>query len=129
MRKTLILSALILSFAVINFAQKAEPLEIKFAKGKSSKVLMETLSNDQQMEYVFAAKAGQKVSLKVTSKPSGKFFDFTLAGDGFDFQTEYDSYSDYSFTAPQTGNYFLNVRKRPTGANKTAKFYLTLTIR
>lgn len=125
----MILSALVLSFAVSNSAQKAEPLEIKFAKGKSSKILSETLSNNEQMEYFFAARAGQKISLGVTSKPAGKLFDFTLAGDGFEFQTDYDSYSEYKFTAPKSGNYLVFVRKRPTESSKTAKFYLTLSIK
>ena len=88
-----------------------------------------TLSNDQQMEYIFGAKGGQKITLKVTSQPKGGFFDFTIDGDGFDLETDLDSYSDYTFTAPQTGDYFLAVRKRPTEKTKTAKLFLSLTIK
>lgn len=119
-------------FAVSAFAQnggKAEPKRIQFAKGKSSVILTETLSNDQQMEYVFGAKAGQKITLKVTSSPKGKFFDFDLMGDGFELETERDYYDDYTFTAPETGDYLVFVRKRPTGKISRAKFFLTLTIK
>lgn len=110
-------------------AQKAEPNEIKFAKGKSSATVSDTLSNSQEKDFVFGAKAGQQISLKVTSKPSGNLFDFTIAGDGFEVQTEYDSYSEYKFTAPETGKYLLTVRKRPTEATQKAKFFLTLSIK
>lgn len=114
------------------FAQnggKAEPNRIKFAKGKSAATVSARLSNNQEMDYVFTAKAGQKITLKVVSAPKGDLFDFTIDGDGFDVETEYDSYSDYSFTAPQTGDYLLFVRKRPTQKVPKAKFFLTLTIK
>jgi hypothetical protein len=125
----IIIAAISLLFALNGFAQKAEPNRIKFAKGKTSATVSGTLSNEQEMDYVFGAKAGQKVSLKVASEPKGFLFDFTLMGDGFDFQTELDSYYDYEFTTPETGDYLLTVRKRPTEKNKTAKFFLTLTIK
>ena len=128
---TIVIAILFLCAANI-FAQgggKAEANRINFAKGKSSATLSGKLSNDNQMEYVFGAKAGQKITLKVSSAPKGNFFDFVVSGDGFEFETEYDSYSDYSFTAPETGDYFVFVRKRPTENTKTAKFFLTLTIK
>ncbi|HQU83211.1 MAG TPA: hypothetical protein PKY59_08815 [Pyrinomonadaceae bacterium] len=130
--KLIIIAALTLLFSINLFAQnggKAEPNRVKFAKGKSSIVLTGTLSNDEQMEYVFGAKAGQKITLKVTSAPKGKFFDFDLAGDGFELETERDYYDDYTFTAPETGDYLVYVRKRPTGNVKTAKFSLSLSIK
>ena len=42
---------------------KAEPKRIEFAAGKSSIVLTETLTNGSEMEYVFAAKKGQRVTI------------------------------------------------------------------
>ena len=127
--KILALSLILLGFAFSVSAQKAEPNEIKFAKGKTSEIVSGTLSNNQEMDYVFAAKAGQQISLSVASKPSGNLFDFTIAGDGFELQTDYDSYKNYKFTAPETGNYLVSVRKKPTESNKSAKFYLTLSIK
>jgi hypothetical protein len=129
--KLIIVTGILFLCAANVFAQgggKAEANRIKFTKGKSSAVLSGTLSNDEQMEYVFGARAGQEITLKVTSEPKGNFFDFTLSGDGFEFQTEYDSYDDYSSTAPETGDYLVYVRKRPTENIKKAKFFLTLTI-
>ncbi|HMS40400.1 MAG TPA: hypothetical protein PKE69_09250 [Pyrinomonadaceae bacterium] len=127
--KIIIIATILLCSFVSAFAQSADPLRIKFAKGKSSTNLSGTLSNDQQMDYVFGAKAGQKISLKVTSQPKGNFFDFDLQGVDFELETEFDYYSNYSFTAPETGDYLVFVRKRPTEKTKTAKFFLTLTIK
>lgn len=130
MRTKIIFFAIILLGSFVSaFAQKAEPNRINFARGKSSATLSGTLSNNEQMEYVFGAKAGQKITLKVTSVPRGNFFDFDLQGDGFDLSTEYDYYTNYSFTAPETGDYFVFVRKRATEKTTTAKFFLTLTIK
>ncbi len=109
---------------------KAEPNRIKFAKGKSGATVSATLSNDQQMEYIFSAKAGQKITLKVTSVPKGNLFSFAVAGaEDIELETEYDSYADYTFTAPQTGDYLVTVTKRPTEKVPKAKFSLTLTIK
>jgi hypothetical protein len=108
---------------------KAEPLRISFAGGKTSATLTGTLSNNQQMDYVFSANKGQLVVLAVTSSPKGRLFDFELAGAGFDLETEYDTYSDYKFTAPRDGDYLVFVRKRPTAKVHKAKFYLRLAIK
>ena len=113
------------------FAQsggKAEPNRIKFAKAKSSAIVSGTLSNNQQMEYVFSAKAGQKITLKVTSLPKGNLFSFSVDGaDGIELETEYDSYADYTFTASETGDYLVFVKKEPTEKVPKAKFTLVLT--
>ena len=130
--KLSILMAILFLCAASSFAQggKAEPNRIKFTKGKSSAGVSGTLSNNQQMEYVFSAKAGQTVTLKVTSAPKGTLFSFSVDGaNGIELETEYDSYSDYTFTLPETGDYLVSVAKKPTEKVPKAKFLLTLTIR
>jgi len=109
---------------------KAEPNRIKFAKGKSSSTMTGTLSNNQQIEYIFGAKAGRKVNLKVTSNPKGNLFSFSVDGvEGIELETEYDSYAEYSFTVPTTGDYLVFVTKNPTEKVPKAKFLLTLSIK
>ncbi len=129
--KLTIIVGILLLCAANAFAQgggKAEPNRIKFARGKSSVVMSGTLSNNQEMEYVFSAKAGQKIMLKVVSVPKGNLFSFSVDGaEGIELETEYDSYADYTFTAPQTGDYLVTVTKRPTEKVPKAKFLLTLT--
>ncbi|MBK9164528.1 MAG: hypothetical protein IPM21_11595 [Acidobacteria bacterium] len=108
--------------------QKAEPNRISFERGKTSATVTGTLANNEEMDLTFAARAGQTVKLKVTSQPKGNLFDFRIAGDGFELETDYDSYSEYSFTAPETGDYLLYVRKRPTERVRRAKFFMRVEI-
>lgn len=128
--KLLIVIAAVFLSTSAAFAQKAEPNRIKFTKGKSVATLTGTLSNNQEMDYVFGAKAGQKVALKVSSNPKGNLFSFSIQGDdGIELETEMDSYADYTFTAPKTGDYLVFVTKRPTAKVSKAKFLLTLAIK
>lgn len=108
---------------------KAEPLRLSFAKGKSSMTKTDTLASGQTFEMVFGAKAGQKVKIKIVSTtPKGKFHYFSLLGDGFDFATQYDKNYEYEFTAPNTGDYLLDVNFNATEKVTKGKFALTLTI-
>ncbi len=109
---------------------KAEPNRVNFAKGNKSAKVSGTLSNNQQMEYIFGAKAGQTITLKVVSVPRGNLFSFSVDGaNGIELETEYDSYADYKFTAPATGDYLVVVTKRPTEKVPKAKFSLALMIK
>jgi hypothetical protein len=124
-------SIILFLFALTASAQggKAEPLRLSFAKGKSSITKTDTLGKDQTFEMVFGAKAGQKVKIRIVSTvPKGKFHYFSLFGDGFDFATQYDKNYEYSFTAPQTGDYRLDVNFNATSKVTKGKFALTLTI-
>ena len=129
--KNKILIVIVLTFvcAVNLFAQKAEPNRISFAKGKSSATKIGSLKSGETYEYIFGAKQGQKIKLSIVSTaPKGKFHYFSLLGDGFDFATEYDKNYAYEFTAPQDGDYLLNVNFNPTASVTSGKFSLTLTI-
>ena len=127
--KLLIIAAITFLLAVNASAQKAEPNRISFAKGKSSATVTGSLKNGETAEYVFGAKAGQKVKITIVSTtPKGKFHYFSLLGDGFDFATEFDTNYSYSFTAPNTGDYLLDVNFNPTAKVTSGKYSLTLVI-
>lgn len=115
--------------SVAAYGQKAEPLRISFAKGKTSATVSNTLSNDEEMDFVFGASRGQMVTVKVSSARGGRLFDFSIGGDGFDLELEEDHYTELSFKAPETGDYQVSVRKLASQRYRTAKFYLVLTIR
>lgn len=57
----------IMIFAVLAFAQKAEPKEIKFAKGKTAATVQGRLKADQQDEYMIHGKAAQLLTLTFSS--------------------------------------------------------------
>jgi hypothetical protein len=105
---------------------KAEPLRIYFAARRTGTTLTGRLSNDQEMEYVFAANKGQRVIIRNT-QPG--LFDFRLFNQDADFDTEFDSSRSSTIDLPESGDYMLYVRKKRVKTPRTARFTLTLTIR
>lgn len=105
---------------------KAEPNRVSFAAGKSSATLTGTLSNEQEMEYIFTARAGQTVTIK-NARPS--LFDFRVFNNQNDFDTEFESSPDLVFEIPETGDYMLYVRKKLVRSPRTARFSIKLTIK
>ena len=105
---------------------KAEAQRIKFVAGKSSATLRGTLSRDEEMEYVFGASKGQKVTIKNTRT---SLFDFRVFSEEFNFETEFESSPTLTFTIPETGNYNFFVRKKQVKTPRTARYLLTLSIK
>ena len=126
----LALGFLLLAFAALSaFSQnggKAAPKRIEFARGSSSIVLSESLSNGSEVEYVFAAKKGQKVTV---TNPSTGLFDFRLFSDENDMETEFDSSRKYTFEISATGDYQFFVRKKMVKTPQRARFHITFEIR
>lgn len=111
------------------FAQgggKAEASRIKFPKGKTTVTLTGTLKNDEEMEYVFGASKGQKVTVR-NSKTS--LFDFKIFSEDNFSEGDFDSSVTYTFEIPETGDYMFFVRKKQVKTPRTARFSLTLTIK
>jgi len=120
---------LVLLASTESFAQhggKAEPKRIEFAKGRSSIILSESLSNGSEMEYVFAARKGQHITV---TNPSTSLFDFRIFSDENDMETEFDSSRKYTFEIPATGDYQFFVRKKMVRSPRTARFRITFEIR
>jgi hypothetical protein len=105
---------------------KAEPKRIQFAAGTSSKTLIGSLSNGQEMEFVFAARKGQTVKI---SNPRTSLFDFRVFNEEFDFETEFESSPTLTFEVPETGEYLFFVRKKQVDRPRTARFSITLAVR
>ena len=114
--------------AVSTFAQgggKAEPNEIKFAKGRSSKVLTGTLGGDEEMEYSFGAKKGQKVTIANTKS---NLFSFRIFNEDAGYNSEDISEKTFMFEIPESGEYMFFIKR--TGASaRNAAFALTITIK
>lgn len=105
---------------------KAEPKRIEFAAGKTSTVLVGSLSNSQEMEYVFAAAKGQKVKIGMANT---SLFDYRVFRPEADFETEFDSSPTLTIELPESGDYFLFVRKKMVSRPRTARFRLALSIK
>ena len=123
---TLLTLALSITSAMGQGGGKAEPKQIKFAPHSSSATLTGTLKNVEEMEYVFAATKGQKVTIK-NSRPS--LFDFRVFSEEFNFETEFESSPTLTFEIPETGDYNFFVRKKQVKSPRVARFSLTLAIK
>ena len=107
---------------------KAEPLRIQFKPGSTSTVISDSIKNDQQAEYVLAAKKGQRLIVKLSSVPRrSAVFDLT-APDNADLGLEYDANYDFDKILPVTGNYLIVV-VRPTSSPGKASYKLSITVR
>lgn len=126
--KILLFLAVIFATAIFVSAQggKAEPNRIEFAKGKSSTTLTGTLSNSQEMEYVFSASKGQKVTITMSNT---NLFDYRVFSHENDFETEFDSSRTATLDLPESGDYLLFVRKKMVARPRTARFVLTISIK
>lgn len=123
--------AFLLCAAAPAFAQhggKAEPLRIEFRRGTTSTTVSESVRNDEQYEYVLAAKKGQRLTIKINSTPV-KSAVFQLLGEDQDtLGLEHDANFDVSLVLPKDGDYFINV-SRPTSAKGRSRFTLTISIK
>ena len=129
MKKLLLIAIISLTVATAAFAQhggKAEPNRINFAPGHTSTVLSSTLGRDEEMEYVFSAKKGQKVTI---TNPSISLFDVRIFSEENSVETEFDSSRTFSLTLPADGHYNLFVRKKQVKTPSRARFSITLAIK
>jgi hypothetical protein len=132
--RLLLLSLLVtapLALSGIAFSQhggKAEPLRIELKPGTSSTTVTGSVHNDQEFEYVLAARKGQRLTIKINSTPV-KSSVFEIVGENHDtLGLEYDANFDYSGVLPKDGDYFITVA-RPTSSKGTSRFRLTITIK
>lgn len=113
------------------FAQnggKAEPNKIEFKRGTNSTTISGVVRGDEEAEYTFSARQGQRLTIKLTSTPV-KSSVFQLLGPENDtLGLEYDANFDYSGVLPKTGDYFISV-KRPTAAKGTSRYKMTITVK
>ena len=125
-------SAVVLLFSTsLTMAQgggKAEPRRIEFKRATITTTVGGQIKDDQQMEYVLAAKKGQRLSIKLTSVPTkATVFDLKAPGDA-DLGLEYDANWSFNKVLPVTGDYLIIVA-RPTSEKGQASFKLLITIR
>jgi len=107
---------------------KAEPGRIEFKRGTNTATVHDTIKNDEEAEYVFVAKKGQRLSIKLTSTPSRSAVFDLKAPDDADLGLEYDANYNFNKALPVSGEYFLVV-VRPTSSPGRSSYKLVVTIR
>jgi hypothetical protein len=131
MRRLLLLLLFLLSLCggviLAQHGGKAEPLRIEFKRGTASAALTNTVRGAEEMEYVFAARQGQQVTIMLTSSPARSTHFELKREDDPDFKFESNGLT-WSGVAPVTGDYFINVSRLSNKPGR-ASFTLKLAIK
>jgi hypothetical protein len=97
------------------------PKQIRFARGRTTAVIKDTVKLCTSHEYRLRARAGQMMTLNLAT---GKRTSFTLSAPSGDTVEGADGVKDWSGELPQTGDYVINI-----GTDVTAAYTLEVTIR
>ena len=107
---------------------KAEPKRIEFKRGGTTTTVVDKIKDDQEAEYVIAARKGQRLTIRLTSSPyRSAVFDLKAPGNA-DLGLEYDANYSFNKILPATGDYLIIV-DRPTDAEGTANYKMVITIK
>jgi hypothetical protein len=125
------ISLMLLMSASVVYAQgggKAEPKRIEFKRGTTTTTVVDKIKNDEEAEYVIAARKGQRLTIRLTSTPyRSAVFDIKAPSDA-DLGLEFDANYSFNKILPATGEYFITV-DRPTASKGTANYKMVITIR
>src|SRR3954465_15264859 len=105
---------------------KAEPRRIEFARGSNSATVHDYIRGDEEAEYVFAARQGQKLDVTVSSfaqKAILRLVPADASNSKFNIQGP-----KWSGAAPATGDYWLTV-VAAHAKSKRINYTLRLTIK
>jgi hypothetical protein len=94
--------------------------QVKFARGRTTTVIKDTVRLCTSHEWVLRARRGQTMSVHLAT---GKKTSFTLQSPSGTVE-DADGVKDWSGELPETGNYVINV-----GTDATAAYTLEVTIR
>lgn len=130
MRKIKLAVSMFLLMNVLAFSPLAEvdgiTKRIKFAKGKSSTVLANSVIRGEEDTYLIRAKGRQKLSVKINSIERNAVFFIEKPGGGFlENAGEGDDQTIWKGTLPGDGDYKIIV----AGTRGNATYKLSVTIR
>jgi hypothetical protein len=126
------LAAVLLLMSAVNVVAqgggKAEPKRIEFKRGTTTTTVVDKIKDDQEAEYVIAARKGQRLTIRLTSTPyRSAVFDLKAPEDA-DLGLEYDANYSFNKILPVTGDYLIIV-DRTTDVKGTAKYKMVITIK
>ena len=101
-------------------ADQTIPKQIKFARGRTTAVIKDTVRLCTSHEYTLRARAGQTMSIHLAT---GKRTSFTLQSPAGTIE-DADGVKDWSGDLPETGDYTISI-----GTDATAAYTLEVTIR
>src|SRR5947209_11130255 len=102
-----------------------QPKVVQFEKGRTTAVLKGTADNAHGYTYMLVAKAGQTMTVHVTSSTGAAIFSITAPSGAVEGALEV---KDWSGTLPDTGNYLIGVWNKRKGG-RAIPFTIEITIR
>jgi len=128
------MSAAALSVLAVNillagasYAQKAEPVRIRFVDGAVSATVEGSLRGRQQMEYEAAARASQTLTLRLSVAPARTFSLKLYNPDGAEMPLRKSGANRWTAELPQTGDYGISVlRTSPSPGDSSYKLIVTI---
>ena len=102
-------------------ADRIIPKQIRFARGRTTAIIKDTIRLCTSHEYRLRARAGQTMSIHLAA---GKRTSFTLQPPSGDMIEDADGVKDWSGELPVTGEYVIAI-----GTDATAAYTLEVTIR
>lgn len=132
MIKQMMAAAMVVAMAVPAVAQAPIRTErVQFAKGASSKAIKAVIKGDQIVDYVVAVRAGQTMTVTLTTSNASNYFNITAPGAEAALFVGSSGGNRYSFQIPSSGDYAVRVYLMRNAArrNETAKYTLTVAVR
>jgi len=113
-----------------SFAQggKAEPVPIRFPRGRDSATVSGTLRGDAQREYAFVAKKGQRLTIKFSAIPPRSIVIDAATTAGANLPLAFSAGQSAPLVLPTDGQYEISV-KRASAVRGRSQYRMTVTIR
>jgi hypothetical protein len=107
---------------------KAEPLRIRFLRGRDNTTVRGTLRGDAQKEYVVRARKDQRLTIRLSATPPDSLSARARGTGGFDVRLDLDARRTSSVVLPEDGDYQIWI-KRETRSPGRSQYTLTVTLR
>ena len=105
------------------------PSQVQFSRGKSSTTLRGTLRRDEQKEYALTARAGQRLTCRLTvTLPHSLRLTLSDAS-GHEVPLQSQDAHQWMSTLPETGEYTLTVARLPMQRPAPSIYALFVTLR
>ena len=128
MSAALSILAVNLLLAGASYAQKAQPVRIRFGDGAVSATVAGRLRGRQQMEYEAAAQARQTLTLQLSAAQARTFLLKLYSPEGAEMPLRKSGANRWTAALPQTGDYGISVL-RTSSSPGDSSYKLIVTIR
>lgn len=129
----MLLVVLALMFSLNAYAEEDRWEEVRFARGSSSATIKSSITGYQSVNYTIDAKAGQNMTVRLSTSNSSNYFNIYAPGKGPGGEAMFvgsSSGNRYSGTLPSSGRYTISVYLMRNAArrNETASFTLNVGV-